>query len=54
MAITDPLLDVALEVKARCSHLTMEEIAAAAAGAALLIETVGPELLAIAEAIQDW
>ena len=53
MAITDRLAGVALDVKARCAHLTLEEIAAAAAGAAVLIETIGPVLVAIAQALQD-
>jgi hypothetical protein len=53
MAITDPIVDVALAVKARCAHLTLEEIATAAAGAALFLETVGPALVAIAQALQD-
>jgi hypothetical protein len=53
MAIIDPLVDVALGVKARCPHFTMEQILAAAAGTALLLETVGPQLIVIAQALQD-
>jgi hypothetical protein len=53
MAILDLLVDIALKVKARCPHLAIEEIVAAAAGAARLMETIGPDLFAIAPALQD-
>lgn len=53
MALLDLLVAIALKVKARCTHLAIAEIAAAAAGAARFMETIGPDLFAIAQALQD-
>jgi hypothetical protein len=47
------LIDLLVAVKVRCSRLTIEEIAVAAASAAVFIETIGPGVLAIAQALQD-
>jgi hypothetical protein len=53
MALLDLLIDIALKVKARCAQLTVAQIAAAAAAAARFMETIGPDLFAIAQALQD-
>ena len=47
------LLDLLVAAKARCSRLTLKEIAVAAASAAVFVETIGPDVLAIAQALQD-
>ena len=50
----DPLITAALEVKERNPHLTAEEIAAAAAGAALLSAPPSVDAIArIAQALHD-